>query len=266
MADGVRDESEFEEEPGEGLPWLEPTELELDERGGLVSRRAVLIVAGSVVAIVAALFLFAALFGGDDIEVPDGEVPLVRAPEGPFKVEPKDRGGLVVSESERMTSAVASGEDLPSDVATDRLPEVAVPVVPPAGEDADAPPRDLLAEAEEDAARRDAAGGDAPRTPASDEGAASDSDTGEEPVSERSSGGGQTIQLGAFSSQSRARDVWETFTGRYSYLAPLSMVLQPVEVNGTTLYRLRATIPDGGAGADEICNRLKLAGEQCVVV
>ena len=74
------------------------------------------------------------------------------------------------------------------------------------------------------------------------------------------------IQLGAFSTRAKANQVWETLSGRYGYLAPLSETLEGVEVNGDTLYRLRAVVPDGDSSARDLCNRLKLAGEQCVVV
>ena len=69
-----------------------------------------------------------------------------------------------------------------------------------------------------------------------------------------------TIQLGAFSSQGAANSAWKALAGRFSYLAPLSHSVTPVESGGTTLYRLRASGPD----ASGICGRLRVAGEACV--
>lgn len=262
MADNTRGESEYEEDAGGDLPWLEPTELEIEDRPAIISRRAVIITGLAVIAIVAGLWLFADMLGGRDIDVPEnGEIPFVEAPEGPYKVEPRERGGLEVSESERMTSAVASGEDLPDEVAVEQVPEVAVPVVPPVGEPADGPPRSLLPEdtAEAEVDRETA-------EPVEDEQESARAEPISEPEASPSSGTSAFIQLGAFSSRARAEEVWETFAGRYRYLATFEHVLQAVEVNDSTLVRLRARIPDGRAAAENICNRLKLAGEQCVVV
>ena len=258
MADNARADGEYEDDTGGDLPWLEPTELEIEDRPALVSGRAVIIVGLAVIAIVAALWLFADTLGGGDIEVPeDGEIPLVEAADGPYRIEPRERGGLEVSESERMTSAVASGEDLPDEVAVEQVPEVAVPVVPPVGEPSDGPPQNLLPGANGEAEPEVA------ETPQRSEPEPAPETERDEPAATRPAA---LIQLGAFSSRARAEEVWETFAGRYRYLAPLDHVLQSVEVNDSTLVRLRARVPGGRAAAYDICNRLKLAGEQCVVV
>ena len=75
-------------------------------------------------------------------------------------------------------------------------------------------------------------------------------------------GGGQTIQLGAFDSQAQANSAWKAMAGRFSYLAPLSHSVMTAEVGGRTYYRLRAS----GAGARDICRRLEVAGESCIVI
>jgi hypothetical protein len=75
--------------------------------------------------------------------------------------------------------------------------------------------------------------------------------------------GGAVIQLGAYGSQSGARDAWTRLSKRFAYLAPLTMSVEPTEVGGSTLYRLRAT---AGAQANTLCGRLKVAGESCLVV
>ena len=250
----------YEADTGEDLPWLEPAELEYEEPGGGIGQRTVLIVAATLVLIVAGLWWIADRYGSDDIALPDGEVPMVAAPSGPYKIAPKDRGGLQVSEAERMTNDVAAGAELPTEVATDRVPEV--PVVPPVADGP--PPQDLLAGTKPSAAkpkpvpvRRE----DPPAT----EGPPMEPKPAPPPPPS-ASGGSAAIQLGAFSSRSKASEVWKTFQSRYSYLQPLEMALESVQVNGSTLIRLRASVPGGKSAATDLCNRLKLAGEQCVVV
>jgi cell division septation protein DedD len=76
---------------------------------------------------------------------------------------------------------------------------------------------------------------------------------------------GSVLQLGAFSSQARARAAFKSLTDRYSYLDGLEPMIVPVEADGKTLYRLRSAAP-GAAAAKDICGRLRVAGEACSVV
>ena len=77
--------------------------------------------------------------------------------------------------------------------------------------------------------------------------------------------GGQVMQLGAFSSESRARAAFKDLSARYSYLAGMEPQIVPVSTDGKTLYRLRTVAP-GSAAARDLCGRLKVAGEACSVV
>src|SRR3546814_15973259 len=61
---------------------------------------------------------------------------------------------------------------------------------------------------------------------------------------EGGAGAGATIQLGAFSSQAGANSAWKALSRRFSYLAPLSHSVTPVDSGGKALYRLRARGPD----------------------
>lgn len=70
---------------------------------------------------------------------------------------------------------------------------------------------------------------------------------------------GEVVQLGAFSSEALARRAWTTLSERFRYLAPLSHTIIPVQADGRTLYRLRAS----GADAADVCRRLRIAGEEC---
>lgn len=80
-----------------------------------------------------------------------------------------------------------------------------------------------------------------------------------------SAGGSGTIQLGAFSSEARARTAFTALSGRLPYLAGLDPLILPVAQDGKTLYRLRAHT-GSAADARDICARLKVAGEACSVV
>lgn len=85
------------------------------------------------------------------------------------------------------------------------------------------------------------------------------------PGAAAASGGGQTLQLGAFSSESRARTAFKDLSGRYAYLQGMEPQIVPVSSEGKTLYRLR-TAAASPAAAREICGRLRVAGEACSVV
>lgn len=85
------------------------------------------------------------------------------------------------------------------------------------------------------------------------------------PPGQNASGSGSVLQLGAFSSQSRARAAFKALADRYSYLAGMEPMIVPHENDGKTLYRLRAQAA-GAAAAKDICGRLRVAGEPCTVV
>jgi hypothetical protein len=76
---------------------------------------------------------------------------------------------------------------------------------------------------------------------------------------------GSVLQLGAFSSQSRARAAFKSLADRYSYLEGMEPMIVPVESDGKMLYRLRSQAA-GSAAARDICGRLRVAGEPCAVV
>jgi cytoskeletal protein RodZ len=75
--------------------------------------------------------------------------------------------------------------------------------------------------------------------------------------------GGAMIQLGAYGSASGAKDAWTKLSKRFAYLAPLAMTVEPAQVGGGTVYRLRAS---AGGQASTVCGKLKVAGESCLVV
>lgn len=90
----------------------------------------------------------------------------------------------------------------------------------------------------------------------------------EEPVkaapAPAASGGGAIVQLGSFPSEAAANGAWAQLSGRFSYLAPLGKSIEPAEVKGGTVYRLRVNAGSAGQ-AGELCAKLKVAGEGCFV-
>ena len=72
--------------------------------------------------------------------------------------------------------------------------------------------------------------------------------------------GAGSVQLGAFSSEAAANSAWERLAKRFAYLEPLTHSVVEVKTGDKTIYRLRAS----GAGAANICGRLRIAGEDCV--
>lgn len=79
------------------------------------------------------------------------------------------------------------------------------------------------------------------------------------------SSGAPRIQIGAFGSKELAESVWKKLSSRFDYVAALSHNVEPVETGGKTLYRLRATV-GSVADAGTTCGKLRVAGENCMVV
>ena len=242
-------------------PWLAPAERDMRAVRTTVipSRRLGLWLAllGGLLLLVVGL-VYALVAKPDDSDqvyaTVDGEVPLIRAPNTPFKIRPADPGGLDL-EGNQSAFEAAGGLDPGGDLNFDALPEEPVdrseigaspkPAAPPAA--ADDPP------------------GAAPaaETPKPDVKTAPKNET-KEPIPE--DGGSYSLQLGAFSSEAKANTAWKNFTGRYSYLADLGKSVIELDRDGTKLYRLRATGITSRAQAKNLCGRLRAAGDQCSVV
>ena len=116
------------------LPWLEPADsVDDDDDQPRFPFRGLILACAAIVAIIAILWYVADRMGGNDNEIAaTDEVPLIQAPEGPYKEEPDDPGGLDV-DTDSLTHSVAVGKDPESQLAVQALPEEPVPVtVPPA--------------------------------------------------------------------------------------------------------------------------------------
>jgi len=103
----------------------------------------------------------------------------------------------------------------------------------------------------------------APKPPAAQPVATKDAP--EPAVSESGAASGAMVQLGAFSSEGAANKAWSTLSKRFAYLADLNRSIAPAKVGDGTVYRLRV-----GAGSAQnaaaLCGKLRVAGENCVIV
>src|SRR3546814_8083555 len=77
--------------------------------------------------------------------------------------------------------------------------------------------------------------------------------------------GNSLIQLGAYGSKAVAEQAWTALSKRFDYLAGLEKSISAADVNGTTYYRLRAQVASN-AQANELCGKLKVAGENCMAM
>lgn len=193
------------------------------------------------------------------------QAPLITAEPGPYKIAPADPKGLQVEGEDQTIYAAGEGLDPGSVIDTGALPEQPLPrpgtMAPVPG-----PPRDLLpdtmaaapAPAQTPATvvpaplARPAAVAKAP-APATTPAKAPLAVPAAPPAKKTG-----TVQLGAFSSAAKADDAWVRLAARHG-LSGKRIV--PVERDGATLYRLRAT---GDSAA--ICARMKAAGDACTVV
>ena len=247
-------------------PWLAPAEPDLRRRSTVVPGRRfnlwVAVLGGLLLLVVGLVYALIAK-PEDDRQVyaaADGEVPLIRAPDAPFKVRPANPGGLDLEGDNQSAFEAAGGLDPGGDLNFDALPEepidrsvlTAARPAPPAP----AVPAEPAAPAEPVAKP-------AVATPKPDVKSPPKNET-KEPVADDD--GSYALQLGAFSTQAKANEAWKNFTGRYSYLADLDKSVIALERDGAKLYRLRATGIASRAQADNLCARLKVAGDQCTVV
>jgi cell division septation protein DedD len=254
------------EQDDDSPPWLAPAEPDLRKGRSTVvpgSRFNLwLLVLGGLLVLVVGLVYALLAKPEDDRQVyaaADGEVPLIRAPDAPFKVRPANPGGLDLEGGNQSAFEAAGGLDPGGDLNFDALPEEPIDrSVLAAPRPAPAQPAAAPAEAAEVPAAEPVA---APPKP--DVKTAPKNET-KEPVA--NGGGSYALQLGAFSTQAKANEAWKNFTGRYSYLADLEKSVIALDRDGTKLYRLRATGVSSRAQADNLCARLKVAGDQCTVV
>lgn len=238
------------------LPWLEAAD-EYEDDGEVSPTRLLVLVLGGLVLIGAVLGgLWWIQNGGAR-----GQGELIAAQEGDYKVAPKNDAAKTF-EGEGDASFAASEGVLPAGkVDPTRMPEE--PAATPAEREAAAKAA-KKAEADKTAAAKAAAAKTAP----ADKGkpVATSVKTADAATKTPSAPAGSAmIQLGAFSSEEAAAKAWINLTKRFAYLSGLGKSVSPATVDSGKVYRLRA-VAGTAANAQSLCGKLRVAGENCVVV
>lgn len=229
----------FDEE--DRLPWLEPVDDAQSEGGGGL-RLLGLVTAGLVVIGLVVGGVWWVQTGGRA----RGE--LIAAPEGAYKKAPSAEPGRFEGEG-AIAVAAAEGVQPQPQVDTSRLPEQ--PIAPPVatGRPASAATAQPKAATPTTAARSVTTPTAA--TPA--------------PVAAPAASGSGMVQLGAFSSAASAQRAWAGLKSRFAWLEPVNSNVVTAESAGRTVYRLQAAAGSASA-AQTLCNRLRVAGENCIPV
>jgi hypothetical protein len=78
--------------------------------------------------------------------------------------------------------------------------------------------------------------------------------------------GAALVQLGAFSSAAMAEETWGDLSKRFGFLSGVNRkVAEGTAEGGRKIFRLQAISSDA-AGAQQLCAKLKAAGEGCLIV
>lgn len=212
------------------LPWLEAADG-FDEEGDVSPARLLIMMLGGLLLIGAVLGgLWWVQNGGAR-----GKGELIVAEKGDYKVAPKTDGAKTFEGEGDASFSASEGAAPAGKVDPSRMPEE--PAVTAAEREAPA----AAVKAEPKASAKLA--------------------TAPEPAPPS----GAMIQLGAFSSEGAAAKAWTNLSKRFAYLAELNRVISPAKVGSGTVYRLR--VPAGtAANATNLCGKLRVAGENCVVV
>lgn len=212
------------------LPWLEAADG-FDEEGDVSPARLLIMMLGGLLLIGAVLGgLWWVQNGGAR-----GKGELIVAEKGDYKVAPKTDGAKTFEGEGDASFSASEGAAPAGKVDPSRMPEE---------------PAVTAAEREAPAAAAKA-----------DTNASAKPGTAPEPAPPS----GAMIQLGAFSSEGAAAKAWTNLSKRFAYLAELNRVISPAKVGSGTVYRLR--VPAGtAANAADLCGKLRVAGENCVIV
>lgn len=235
----------FNLDDADRLPWLEPAEDYGADEGVSVAKIVGLVLLG--------LLLLGVIVGGGywlkTREGGEGDARLIAAQEGDYKVSATADGKSFEGEGDT-SYATSEGVDTDGKVDASRVPEA-----PMAGVSRGSISRDDASKAAgQPAARVSAPVKDQTKAKAANAGGGS-----------AATPGAAMIQLGAYGSEAVAKEGWTKLSKRFDYLAALSHRIEKAEVGGATVYRLRA---EAGTAADaaNLCGRLKVAGESCIVV
>jgi len=233
------------------LPWLEPVEEEYED-GGSGTGRLMLWVGAAVLLIALIIGGFLWMRGND--QASSGAGALIKAPDSYYKERPADEAPA--TGDDEIVYSASKGNEVESMIDTSGTAETPVNIDrPPVAPAAITPPP--AAKPVPAAAKPSAPSVTPPKIALKSAPPKAVSLAEPAPVS-----GGSTIQIGAFSSEAKAKSAWKTLSGRFSFLSGLAESVVPVQSGEKTLYRLRAS----GGDAGKICGRLRTAGESCSVV
>ncbi|MDK2761376.1 MAG: SPOR domain-containing protein [Sphingopyxis sp.] len=234
------------------LPWLEAADG-YEEDGEVSPARLLVMVFGGLLLICAVLgSLWWIQNGGTR-----GQGELIAAQQGDYKVAPKNDGAKTFEGEGDASFSASEGAEPAGKVDPTRMPEE--PAVTP---------QEREVAAAKTAADKAAKTAPAPSATAKDKPKAAvapvkapDAEVKAAP----GASGSALIQLGAFSSDASAAKAWASLSKRFAYLAELNKSVSPAKVGNGTVYRLRVSAGTA-ANASNLCGKLRVAGENCVVV
>lgn len=239
MGDYARGRLDLDDE--DRLPWLEPAIDEEEERISPLRLLGLILLGLMLVgAVVAGVWWVQNRQGAAGLA---SEGQLIAAPAGDYKVAANEADAKKFDGEGDASFAASEGVSRDGRIDASRVPEAPITGTAPAA-----------ANARPAVAPRAA---QSVTTRVTDETAAKASDT------PRATAAGGLIQLGAYGSAGGAKEAWGRLSKRFAYLAPLAMTVEPAQVGGGTVYRLRAA---AGSQASLLCGKLKVAGESCIVV
>lgn len=239
------------------LPWLEAAD-DYGEDGEVSPVRLLVMVLGGLLLIGAVLGgLWWVQNGGAR-----GQGELIAAQQGDYKVPPKNDAAKTFEGEGDASFAASEGAEPGGKVDPNRMPEE--PAVTPEEREAAAKAAkkaasDKAAAAKADAVRAASADKDKSKP------AATPVKTAEAAKDAPAASGGAMIQLGAFSSEAAAAKAWANLSKRFAYLADHGQSVSPATVGNGKVYRLRVSA-GSAANAANLCGKLRVAGENCVIV
>lgn len=237
------------------LPWLEAADG-FEEDGEVSPARLLVMVLGG-------LLLIGAVLGGlwwIQNGGARGKGELIAAQQGDYKVAPKNDGAKTFEGEGDASFSASEGAEPAGKVDPTRMPEE--PAVTPQEREAAA----IKAVADKAAAAKASATKAAPADKAKTKPVATSVKTPHaETKAVPAASGSAMIQLGAFSSETAAAKAWTSLSKRFAYLADLNKSVSPAKVGDGTVYRLRVSAGTA-ANATNLCGKLRVAGENCVVV
>ena len=243
------------------LPWLEAAD-HLEDDGEVSPARLIVMVLGGVLLIGAVLGGLWWLQNGGT----RGKGELIAAQEGDYKIVPSNDAAKTFDGEGDASFAASEGAEPAGRVDPSRMPEE--PAVTPAEREAAAraakkAAEDKAADARIVLAGKDGARAVAPASKSAD--AAKAAPAANATPAAPTAVNGALVQLGAFRSEAAATKAWTTLSKRFAYLGDMNRSVSPAKVGDSTVYRLRVNAGSAG-GAQNLCGKLRVAGENCVIV